>query len=106
MTDNQAGETRAAAATAAETPSAEDIERWLTNYLASLLECDATAVDARAPFNRLGIDSSAAVGMTGDLEPYLGFEIEPTLPYDYPTVEKLARHLAEAARTRAAGARA
>ena len=45
------------------------------------------------PFDRYGLDSSAAVGMTGDLEDWLGKEVEPILLYDYPTIETLARHL-------------
>jgi acyl-CoA synthetase (AMP-forming)/AMP-acid ligase II len=40
-----------------------------------------------------GLDSSAAVGLTGDLEDWLETEIDPTLLYDYPTVEAIVKHL-------------
>ena len=47
------------------------------------------------PFDRYGLDSSAAIGMIGDLENWIGIELDPTLPYDYPSIETLAQHLAE-----------
>jgi len=33
--------------------------------------------------------------LSGDLEAWLGRELSPSLIYDYPTIESLARHLAE-----------
>ena len=68
---------------------------WLISYLAELLEIEPDEVDITIPFDRYGLDSSVAVGMTGDLEDWLGRELDPTLVYDYPTVELLAQHLAE-----------
>jgi acyl carrier protein len=73
--------------------SAAKIQDWIVAYLADLLEIDADEVDVTISFDRYGLDSSAAVSLTGDLENWLGMEIEPTLLYDYPTVESLVRHL-------------
>ncbi len=39
--------------------------------------------------------------MTGDLEDWLGCELDPTLLYDYPTIDALAWHLAEEFQTEA-----
>ena len=77
-------------------PSAAEIQAWLVSYLAELLEKDPKGIEATIPFDRYGLDSSAAVAMTCDLEDWLGREIDPTVPYDYPTIEALARYLAEA----------
>jgi acyl carrier protein len=33
--------------------------------------------------------------MTGDLEDWVERKIDPTLLYDYPTIEALSQHLAE-----------
>jgi acyl carrier protein len=82
--------------------AADEIVDWLVRYLATLLECEESGIAVDVPFNRFGMDSSAAVGMTGDLEEWLGFDLDPTLPYDYPTIETLARHLAEVSAARAA----
>ncbi|MBV6625897.1 MAG: acyl carrier protein [Rivularia sp. (in: Bacteria)] len=72
---------------------AEHIEEWITSYVANLLEVDAEEIDPTIPFDRYGLDSSAAVGMTGDLEDWLGREIDPTMIYDYPTIKALAECL-------------
>jgi acyl carrier protein len=78
----------------AETPlTSEDIQDWIVAYLADLLEVDPEELDVTIPFDRYGLDSSAAIGLTGDLEDWLGREIDPILLYDYPTVEALVQHL-------------
>lgn len=73
--------------------SASEIQDWLVAYIANLLEISSEEIDVTIPFDRYGLDSSAAVGMTGDLEDWLGKEVEPILLYDYPTIEALAQHL-------------
>lgn len=75
--------------------SKEKIQAWLVSYLAELLDIEPSEVDVAIPFDRYGLDSSAAVGMTGDLEEWLGAELDPTLMYDYPTIEALVEHLSE-----------
>ncbi len=76
-------------------PTTAEIQAWVISYLAELLEIEPDEVDVTIPFDRYGLDSSAAVGMTGDLEEWLGYELDPTLIYDYPTIEALAGHLSE-----------
>lgn len=78
---------------ASTTPTDAEIQDWIVDYLANILEIDAEEVDVTIPFDRYGLDSSAAVGMTGDLADWLNQEIDPTLLYDYPTVEALVRYL-------------
>jgi acyl carrier protein len=68
---------------------------WIASYLAQLLEIDPDEVNVTIPFDQYGLDSAAAVGMTGDIEDWVERKIDPTLLYDYPTVEALAQHLAE-----------
>lgn len=73
--------------------SATEIQDWIVAYLATLLEVEPEEIDVTVPFDRYGLDSSAAFGLTGDLEEWLQAEIDPTLLYDYPTVEALVQHL-------------
>ncbi len=75
--------------------SADEIRSWVVNYLSDLLEIDADDVDITIPFDRYGLDSSAAVGLTGELEDWLSKEVPPTLLYDYPTIETLVEHLSK-----------
>ncbi len=73
--------------------SATEIQAWIVDYLAKLLEVSPADVDVSIPFDRYGLDSAAAVGLTGELEDWLGHEMDPTLLYDYPTIESLVQHL-------------
>lgn len=78
-----------------ELPSRVEIQAWIVSYLAQLLEIDPDEINVSIPFDQYGLDSSAAVGMTGDLEDWIGGKIDPTLLYDYPTIETLVQHLDE-----------
>jgi acyl carrier protein len=76
-------------------PTAADIQAWLVSHLAAVLEIEPAQVEVTTPFDRYGLDSVAAIGLTGDLEEWLGYDLDPTLLYDYPTIESVSRHLAE-----------
>ena len=73
----------------------EEIRAWLLTHLADALEIDAQHIDIDAPFDRYGLDSFVAVNLVGELQDWLGCELSPSLPYDYPSVAKLAHHLSE-----------
>ena len=75
--------------------TAGDIDLWLIHYLADLLEVPTEAIDPTANFQELGLDSSLAISLTGDLEEWLGRRINPTLLYTYTTIEALSGGLAE-----------
>jgi acyl transferase domain-containing protein/NADPH:quinone reductase-like Zn-dependent oxidoreductase/NAD(P)-dependent dehydrogenase (short-subunit alcohol dehydrogenase family)/acyl carrier protein len=53
-----------------------------------------TAIDPTERFQRLGLDSMAATGMLSKLGAALGRPLLPTLAWEYPTPEDLARYLA------------
>ena len=74
--------------------TAAEIQAWLVSYLAELLEIESDEIDVTIPFDRYGLDSSAAIALTGDLEDWLLTELDPTLMYDYPTIEALANQVA------------
>jgi amino acid adenylation domain-containing protein/thioester reductase-like protein len=83
----------AAAAPAAQAPPTSEVERWLVNELARRVKQPASSIDPSEPFAVYGLDSAAAVGMTGDLERLLNRSLEATLAWDYPTPRLLAKHL-------------
>lgn len=70
-----------------------EIQNWLISYLAELLQIEAKEIDIKIPFDSYGLDSATAIGLTGDLESWLAIELDPTLIYDYPSVEILSLHL-------------
>lgn len=75
--------------------SAVEIEIWLRRYIADLTGVAPDAVKIDASFDRLGLDSASAVALVGDMEDWLGIEIDPTLPYDHPTIRQLSNVLGE-----------
>ena len=81
-------------ARASMTSAAEAIAQWLRAYLAKLLERDGDELEETLSFERMGLDSSAAVGMVGDLGDWLGHEIDASAAYDHPSIRALSRALA------------
>ncbi len=75
--------------------TAREIEQWLVDHLAMTLERPAEQIDPTVPFDSFALDSVSVVGMTGDLEEWLHERVDPTLVYDYPTIEQFSRHLAD-----------
>lgn len=80
-------------ANAKEMPTQSEIQSWIINHVAELLEVKADKIDITIPFDRYGLDSVAAYELTGDLETWLERELDPTLMYNYPTIESLSQHL-------------
>jgi len=81
-----------------ETPTLFDlptIERWLIDQVAILTEQQPAAIDVTQPFSAYALDSVASAGLTADLEDWLGRDLPATLVWDYPSIELLARHLAQ-----------
>src|SRR5204862_3217763 len=74
--------------------SAVEIERWLAEELSAKLKILPSDFDVQQPFTSYGLDSVQMVGLIGDLEEYLGRTLQPTLAWDYPTTESLAKYLA------------
>lgn len=70
-----------------------EIEAWLVNYISNLLKIPLKEVNTKVDFDRFGLDSASLVAMSMDLEDWLGYEVDPTLAYEYPTIESLARQI-------------
>jgi acyl carrier protein len=75
--------------------TSEDIQEWLIDYLARALERAPDEIDVTVPFDDFALDSATAIGMTGELEDWLGKHVDPTLIYDYPTIEQFSQCLAD-----------
>lgn len=75
--------------------SAEAIETWLATKLSEYLGLLVEEIDVSQPFADYGLSSKDAVMLSADLEDWLERRCSPTLAWEYPTIEALARHLAE-----------
>ena len=77
------------------TRSAETIQAWLVARLSELLGIEPRELDIREPFASYGLGSTELVSLSGDLAQWLGRELPAELAYECPTIEAVARGLAE-----------
>jgi len=75
------------------TPTEQDIRTWLIEHVAEAAGIPPDEVDVRDPLESYGLSSREAVSMVGDLEDWLGRRLSPTLVWEYPAIEALARYL-------------
>ena len=78
-----------------DSPPAEVISGWMVARLSELLGIAPHEIDVREPFASYGLGSIELVSLSGELAEWLGRQLSPELTYEYPTIEILARHLAE-----------
>ena len=71
-----------------------EIQQWIVSYVSQLLNISEQEIDVTIPFDRYGLDSLAAIGLSGRLGSWLEYEIDPMVLYDYPTIEALTQYLA------------
>ena len=81
------------------------LEEWLTANIARELELDPDKIDVHQPLSRYGLDSLASVGLSGELEVWQGRELPPDLLTSFPTIEDIARFLADESDIRGASIR-
>ncbi|MEV4391049.1 SDR family NAD(P)-dependent oxidoreductase [Nonomuraea sp. NPDC049607] len=75
-------------------PGRAEITDWLIARIARLTGLPADQVDPHQSLTGYGLGSRDAIMITGELRDLLDRPVSPTLAYDHPTVEALARHLA------------
>ncbi len=74
-------------------PNKSQIQAWLISQLAQKLEIDPNQIDITLPFESYGLDSESAVVLSGELQEWLKCDLEPTLLFDYPTIEAVADYI-------------
>ncbi len=72
---------------------------WLINRVASYLNTDPDAIETDTAIGDYGLDSVFALNLCTDLEFEFGILAEPTIAWDYPTIDDIAGHLTEELRT-------
>lgn len=71
----------------------KDIETWLILKVSEQLQVAPNEIDIRQPLAQYGLNSLAAMSITGEVNEWLGCKISPTIVYDYPTIESLVKYL-------------
>lgn len=70
------------------------IEGWLCRHLATIGGVSPNQINTFASFDELGVDSAAGINVIGEMEEWLEIELDLTLPYNFPTIDSLAREVA------------
>ncbi|MFD9394234.1 acyl carrier protein [Streptomyces sp. NPDC060000] len=70
-------------------PTPQDVTTWLTDKIAFYLEVPSDHIAPDVKLAEYGLESVYALALCGDVEDEYGIEVEPTLAWDYPTVEAL-----------------
>ncbi|GAA4827406.1 acyl carrier protein [Saccharopolyspora rosea] len=73
----------------------ERVQNWITTQVAARLETTADQVDVHKYFDEFGLDSADALVLAGELEKWLGFELETTAMWYHPTIAELSAHIVE-----------
>ena len=73
-----------------------EILHWIVTLISELLDVPIHKINVREPISSFCLNWVEAAIVAGDLENYLARDVSPTIAYDYPTIETLAKHLAKA----------
>ncbi|MFC6091772.1 acyl carrier protein [Saccharothrix lopnurensis] len=71
----------------------DTLRTWLVEAVAGYLELPPSQVGADVALRSLGFDSVHAMGLCVDIEERWGILVEPTLVWDFPTVDTIVDHL-------------
>lgn len=75
--------------------SVEEVTRWLTDKIGQRLGVPAESVETTKYFDEFGLDSTEALVLSGELEQWLGFELETTALWYHPTIGELAVYIVD-----------
>jgi acyl carrier protein len=76
-------------------PEVQQLAQWLTERVAYYLGIPAEQIKPHVKLVEYGLESVYALALCGDVEDELGIEVEPTLAWDYPTIDSLVALLIE-----------
>lgn len=79
----------------ARTLTAREIEEWLAGKVAARLEVEPDSIDRDQYFDDFGLDSTEALVLAGELEAWIGMELQTTALWYHPTISELAAYIAE-----------
>lgn len=73
-----------------------EVREWLVEKIAVRTGLEAHEVRPEMFFDEFDLDSTEALVLAGELEEWLGFALAPTALWYFPTIEKIAEHVASA----------
>ena len=70
-----------------------DLQDWLVENIAKSTRLPKKSIGIDIPLANYGLDSLQSVIISGELEEWLNIQIEPTLFWDFPTIEKISSYI-------------
>lgn len=67
----------------------EEIETWLKERIANEIKTTPEAIPINVPFTNFGLDSIVIVTLVDDLEHWLNVTLDPTIFWEFPSIEAL-----------------
>jgi acyl carrier protein len=71
----------------------DQLREWLSNKVAEEAGIEQSIISQCEPLSRYGLTSMQAVTIAGDLETFLGRRIAPTLLWENPSIDAVAKTL-------------
>ena len=71
----------------------DTLRAWLVAELARMVKISEAEVDTAKPFDAYGLDSRAAVQVSGALEKVVERRLSPGILFDHETIDDLADYL-------------
>ena len=71
----------------------QTLRAWLVTEVARRVKCAESEVDTAKPFDAYGLDSRAAVQVSGALEKVVERRLSPAILFDHGTIDDLADYL-------------
>ncbi len=68
----------------------EEIINWLKEKIAAETKSQPEKIAANAPFTDFGLDSIVIVTLVDDLEYWLDISLDPTVFWEFPSIEILS----------------
>ncbi|MGW6916292.1 acyl carrier protein [Kitasatospora sp. NPDC054939] len=75
--------------------TAESVRAWLLERVALYVERPVSEIAPDVKLVEYGLDSVYALTLCGDIDDEYGIEVDPTLAWDYPTVDAIVGFLTE-----------
>jgi acyl carrier protein len=74
--------------------SSSEVQQWLVEKIAIRLGVPPEEVGVDTYFDDFALDSTEALVLAGELEKWLGMQLETTALWYHPTIAELAGHIA------------
>ncbi|WP_083100499.1 acyl carrier protein [Pseudophaeobacter leonis] len=75
--------------------AALSVAAWIKNWMGSEFQIDAASIEDDARFAAFGMDSVAAMLLTGALETWTGADLPPSIVWEHRSIAALANHVAD-----------